>query len=88
MNVRSLIASLLMLASLACATTVRAQDIALKIATIPIDAGAEVYFAQDAKSFFKKAGHIEAQIQSIPNGAAIAPRRWLLGSVGHRLLRT
>jgi ABC-type nitrate/sulfonate/bicarbonate transport system substrate-binding protein len=47
-----------------------AQETTLKIATIPIDVGAEVFYARDA-GFFKKAG-IDAQIQSITNGGAIA----------------
>lgn len=47
----------------------RAQETALTIATIPIDVGAEVFYAQD-QGFFKKAG-IDAQIQSITNGPAI-----------------
>jgi NitT/TauT family transport system substrate-binding protein len=42
----------------------------VRVATIPIDAGAEVYFGQDM-GFFKDVG-IETSIQSIPNGAAIA----------------
>lgn len=42
----------------------------LKMATIPIDVGAEVFYAQD-QGFFKKAG-IDAQIQPISNGPAIA----------------
>jgi NitT/TauT family transport system substrate-binding protein len=41
----------------------------LKVATIPIDVGAEVFYAQD-QGFFKKVG-IDAQIQSISNGPAI-----------------
>jgi NitT/TauT family transport system substrate-binding protein len=48
----------------------RAQTVTLKIATIPIDVGAEVFYAQD-QGFFKKAG-LDAQIQSISNGPAIA----------------
>jgi NitT/TauT family transport system substrate-binding protein len=47
----------------------QAQTVTLKIATIPIDVGAEVFYAQD-QGFFKKAG-IDAQIQSITNGPAI-----------------
>lgn len=49
---------------------VRSQTLTtLKMATIPIDVGAEVFYAQD-QGFFKKAG-IDAQIQSITNGPAI-----------------
>jgi NitT/TauT family transport system substrate-binding protein len=48
----------------------RAQSVTLSIATIPIDVGAEAFYARDA-GFFKKAG-IDAQIQSITNGPAIA----------------
>jgi NitT/TauT family transport system substrate-binding protein len=47
----------------------RAAD-AIRVATIPIDAGAEVFFATDM-GFFKDAG-IDMTIQPIPNGAAIA----------------
>ncbi len=42
---------------------------AVRIATIPLDAGAEVYYALDT-GFFRDVG-IDAQIQSISNGAAI-----------------
>src|SRR5579875_2797105 len=42
----------------------------LRLATIPLDAGAEVYYALEM-GFLRDAG-IDAQIQSIPNGAAIA----------------
>lgn len=48
---------------------VRAQTATLKIATIPIDVGAEVFYAED-QGIFKKAG-LDAQIQSITNGPAI-----------------
>jgi NitT/TauT family transport system substrate-binding protein len=47
---------------------VRAAD-AVRFATIPIDTGAQVYFA-DAQHMFSKAG-IDADVKSIPNGAAI-----------------
>jgi NitT/TauT family transport system substrate-binding protein len=46
----------------------RAAD-TVHLATIPIDAGAQAYFA-DAQHMFGKAG-IDAHVQSIPNGAAI-----------------
>ncbi len=48
-----------------------AQDlIALRVATTPIDAGAQVYYAADM-GFFKKAG-FDVQITSLPGGPAIA----------------
>jgi NitT/TauT family transport system substrate-binding protein len=46
----------------------RAAD-AVRFATIPIDTGAEVFYA-DAQHMFSKAG-IDAKVQSIPNGGAI-----------------
>ncbi|HEY5340590.1 MAG TPA: ABC transporter substrate-binding protein [Candidatus Aquilonibacter sp.] len=48
----------------------RAQDAALKVATIPIDTGAEAFYALD-QSFFKKAG-LDVSIERISNGPAIA----------------
>ncbi|MFN2459593.1 MAG: ABC transporter substrate-binding protein [Candidatus Velthaea sp.] len=53
-------------------SVVRAQPAAatVRIATIPIDAGAQAYYAEDL-GFFKRAG-IAAEIQSITNGSAIA----------------
>ena len=45
-------------------------DDTLRIATIPIDVGAEVFFAE-AKGFFKQAG-IDVQIETMSNGSAIA----------------
>ena len=42
----------------------------IRIATTPIDVGAEVYYGQ-AQGFFKQAG-LDVQIQSMDNGAAIA----------------
>jgi NitT/TauT family transport system substrate-binding protein len=47
----------------------RASD-ALHIASIPLDAGAEAYYAYDL-GYFRDAG-IDAQVDSIPSGAAIA----------------
>jgi len=47
-----------------------AQDAALKVATIPIDAGAEAFYAQE-QGFFKKAG-LDVTIEQITNGPAIA----------------
>lgn len=41
----------------------------VRFATIPIDAGAQAYYAQ-SQGYFTKAG-IDAQVQSIPNGSAI-----------------
>jgi NitT/TauT family transport system substrate-binding protein len=57
------------LAALAAPRLARAAD-GLKIATIPIDAGAEVYYSLDM-GFFRDAG-IDAQIEPIASGAAIA----------------
>jgi len=62
--------ALIAAAALLCPQAGGAQEAALKIATIPIDVGAEVFYARDA-GFFKKAG-IDAQIQPITNGGAIA----------------
>jgi NitT/TauT family transport system substrate-binding protein len=56
--------------ALLCPQAGGAQEATLRIATIPIDVGAEVFYARDA-GFFKKAG-IDAQIQPITNGGAIA----------------
>jgi NitT/TauT family transport system substrate-binding protein len=60
------------LAASAAATAIpsraRAAD-TVRFATIPIDTGAQVYFA-DAQKMFAKAG-LDAHVQSIPNGAAI-----------------
>jgi NitT/TauT family transport system substrate-binding protein len=46
----------------------RAAD-TVRFATLPIDTGAQIYYA-DAEHFFAKAG-LDGQIQSIPNGGAI-----------------
>src|ERR1019366_3668400 len=48
----------------------RAQDAVLKVATIPIDTGAEAFYALD-QGFFKKAG-LDVSIERITNGPAIA----------------
>ncbi len=48
----------------------RAQEAALKVATIPIDTGAEAFYALD-QGFFKKAG-LDVSIERITNGPAIA----------------
>jgi NitT/TauT family transport system substrate-binding protein len=48
----------------------QSQTATIKVATIPIDVGAEVFYAQD-QGFFKADG-LDAQIQSITNGPAIA----------------
>jgi NitT/TauT family transport system substrate-binding protein len=56
--------------ALLCPRAGGAQEATLRIATIPIDVGAEVFYARDA-GFFKKAG-LDAQIQPITNGGAIA----------------
>jgi ABC-type nitrate/sulfonate/bicarbonate transport system substrate-binding protein len=47
-----------------------AQEATIKIATIPIDTGAEAFYAHD-QGFFKKAG-LDASIERITNGPAIA----------------
>jgi NitT/TauT family transport system substrate-binding protein len=47
---------------------VRAAD-TLRIASIPLDAGAEAFYANDL-GYFREAG-IEAQVETIPSGAAI-----------------
>jgi len=53
------------------ASPASAQDlIPLRVATTPIDAGAQVYYAADM-GFFKKAG-FDVQITSLPGGPAIA----------------
>ncbi|HTJ26861.1 MAG TPA: ABC transporter substrate-binding protein [Candidatus Limnocylindria bacterium] len=54
----------------ASAGSAAADTATLRIATTPIDVGAEVYYAQDM-GFFKKAG-LDVQIQTISNGGAIA----------------
>ena len=67
-------ALLALLAALVPASTgaVRAQAalVPLKIATTPLDVGAEAFFAL-GKGFFRDAG-IDAQVQAIDNGAAVA----------------
>lgn len=62
------LAAVLLSASLV--SPVGAADTTLRVATTPIDVGAEVYYAQDM-GFFKKAG-LDVEIQSISNGGAIA----------------
>lgn len=56
-------------ASVALARPARAND-ALHIATIPLDAGAEAYYASDL-GYFRDAG-IDAQVDSMASGAAIS----------------
>jgi NitT/TauT family transport system substrate-binding protein len=56
-------------AAAALPSVARAAD-TVNIATIPLDAGAEVYYAADM-GYFRDAG-IDAQIQPIPSGAAIS----------------
>ncbi len=46
------------------------ETTAVRIASTPIDVGAEVYYAQ-ALGFFKQAG-LDVQVQTLDNGAAIA----------------
>jgi NitT/TauT family transport system substrate-binding protein len=48
----------------------RAQESAMKVATIPIDTGAEAFYALD-QGFFKKNG-LDVSIERITNGPAIA----------------
>lgn len=56
--------------AVAAALPLRARAVdTVRFATIPIDTGAQVYFA-DAEHMFAKAG-LDAHVQSIPNGAAI-----------------
>src|ERR1700748_3052107 len=47
----------------------RAQEAPIKIATIPIDTGAEAFYALD-QGFYKKDG-LDASIERITNGPAI-----------------
>jgi NitT/TauT family transport system substrate-binding protein len=63
-------AALLAFALVALPSGGRAQDAALKVATIPIDTGAEAFYALD-QGFFKKAG-LDVSIERITNGPAIA----------------
>jgi NitT/TauT family transport system substrate-binding protein len=68
---RSVVACALLIVALAVAAPVTADaPIALRIATNPIDSGAEVFYADDL-GFFSKAG-LSVQIQPGSNGAAIA----------------
>jgi NitT/TauT family transport system substrate-binding protein len=64
------VALALALASGASPATSQTEMTTLRIASTPIDVGAEVYYAQ-ALGMFKQAG-LDVQIQSIDNGAAIA----------------
>ena len=52
------------------AVTAQTEMTTIRVASTPIDVGAEVYYAQ-ALGLFKQAG-LDVQIQSIDNGAAIA----------------
>ena len=63
-------AAVLALVLLVLPSAGRAQDAALKVATIPIDTGAEAFYALD-QGFFKKAG-LDVSIERITNGPAIA----------------
>jgi len=63
-------AAVLAIALLAVPYAGRAQDVSLKVATIPIDAGAEVFYGLD-QGFFKQAG-LDVSIERITNGPAIA----------------
>lgn len=60
-------------AAVACAvlgsTATAADEAKLRVATTPIDVGAEVYYAQEM-GFFKKAG-LDVEVQTISNGGAI-----------------
>jgi len=64
------LAALAALALLPQATPAGAQDATLTIGTIPIDATAEVYYAQEM-GFFKKAG-LNVTITPFTSGGAIA----------------
>ena len=65
----SALALLLGGAALGTATAAQAQSLPLRIATIPIEPGAEVYFAKEM-GFFAKAG-IDADIEQMKGGPAI-----------------
>ncbi len=70
---RLVLAVIALLAALAAPPApVRAQAalVTLKIATTPLDVGAEAFYAL-AQGFFREAG-IDAQVQAIDNGAAVA----------------
>lgn len=67
---RSTVLTVLGAAAVAPAIPLRARAAdTVRFATIPIDTGAQVYFA-DAQKMFAKAG-LDAHVQSIPNGSAI-----------------
>ncbi|HEX3465771.1 MAG TPA: ABC transporter substrate-binding protein [Candidatus Elarobacter sp.] len=67
---RSTVLTALGAAAVASATPLRARAAdTVRFATIPIDTGAQVYFA-DSQKMFAKAG-LDAHVQSIPNGSAI-----------------
>ena len=68
----ALVAVALLLALAAPPVPLRAQAalITLKVATTPLDVGAEAFYAL-AQGFFRDAG-IDAQVEAIPNGAAVA----------------
>jgi NitT/TauT family transport system substrate-binding protein len=63
-------AIVLVAGAVAVPRAVRAQAAQLKIATVPVENGAQAYFAQDL-GFFTKAG-LEVDLQPISNGGAIA----------------
>lgn len=65
-----LVLAALALCLTAGAGSASADTATLRIATTPIDVGAEVYYAQDM-GFFKKAG-LDVQVETISNGGAIA----------------
>jgi ABC-type nitrate/sulfonate/bicarbonate transport system substrate-binding protein len=69
MRLHALVAFVLVAAILGTSHAGSAQGSIIKIATIPIDTGAEVFYAED-QGFFTRAG-IAAQIQRISNGPAI-----------------
>ncbi|MFN2460825.1 MAG: ABC transporter substrate-binding protein [Candidatus Velthaea sp.] len=64
------VVTMLFAGALTALSPVAASAETLRIATTPIDVGAQVYYAQDM-GFFKKAG-FDVEIQTISNGAAIA----------------
>lgn len=69
LNVRVLVAALLLAAGGASAVTAQQQPV-LRVATTPIDIGGQVLWAKD-EGFLKKAG-VDADVSLINNGAAIA----------------
>lgn len=70
MTTRSFITRIILFALLFSGAAHAQAPVTLRIATIPIDTGAEAFYAADL-GFFKKAG-LDVQITILNNGAAIA----------------